>query len=111
VSAFLPLVRHGYRTVGALTRFQALNVGNLPAGSRVELSCRGRGCAFRSRRFAARDGRIALLGALKGRALRPGARLDVRVVGPAGERKVVSFTTRRGKPPRKTVRCAPSACA
>jgi Bacterial Ig domain len=109
--AFLPLVRHSYRTVGARTRFRALSVSNLPAGSRAELSCRGRDCPFARKRFPARAGTIGLVGALARRTLRTGTRLEVRVVGPAGERKVVRFTMRRGKPPRKTVRCVPRACA
>jgi Bacterial Ig domain len=109
--AFLPIVRHSFRTVGARTRFRSLSVGNLPAGSRAELSCRGRGCEFRRKRFAAREGKVALLAALRGRSLQAGARLEVRVVGPAGELKLVRFTMRRGKPPRRTVRCAPAGRA
>jgi hypothetical protein len=87
-----------------------LRVANAPAGSRVELSCRGRGCAFVRKRFPARAGRIGLRRALKGRPLRPGAQLRVRIAGPAGELKVVSFKVRRAKPPRRT--CTPArSCA
>jgi hypothetical protein len=62
---FQPIVGNGYRTRGALTRFVAVRVSNLPA-----------------RR--------------------------VRAVGPAGDVKVVSFTMRRGRLPRKSVHCAPA---
>lgn len=106
--AFLPIVRNSFRTIRGRTRFLALNVSNLPAGSRAELSCRGPGCAFSRKRFAPRMGRIALLPALRGRPLRTGARLAVRVVGPSGEVKLVRFAIRRGKPPAKLVRCAPA---
>jgi uncharacterized protein (TIGR03437 family) len=105
---FLPIVANSFRTRGALTRFLRLSVSNLPPGSRVELACRGRGCPLKRRRFVPRGGRVALLKALKGRRLRAGTRLEVRVVGPRRELKVVRFTLRRGKPPRKVVRCAPA---
>jgi hypothetical protein len=106
--AFLPIVRNSFRTVGPRTLFVALNATNLPEGSRAVLACRGPGCTFKQRRFTARDGRISLLPTLKRRKLRTGARLAVRVIGPAGQLKVVTFTMRRGKPPRKTVGCAPA---
>jgi uncharacterized protein (TIGR03437 family) len=104
---FLPIVRSGYRTRGPFTRFVLLRVRDLPAGTRVELLCRGRGCAFRNRRFAPRARRVNVLPALKRRWLRAGARLEVKAIGPRGERKVVRFRMRRGKAPRRTVRCAP----
>jgi uncharacterized protein (TIGR03437 family) len=106
-SPFVPVVRSGLRTRGPYTRFFRLSVRDLPAGGRVEVRCRGGGCAFRTRRFAPPTGKVNLLPALKRRRLRAGARLEVKAIGPRGERKVVRFTMRRGKLPRKTVRCGP----
>jgi hypothetical protein len=106
LAGFRPLVRNSYRTSGSWTRFLLLSVSNLPAGSRAELSCKGRGCPLGRKRFQPRRGQVSLLRALKGRRLRAGIRLTVRAIGPRGEQKAVAFTMRRGKPPRKTVRCA-----
>jgi uncharacterized protein (TIGR03437 family) len=105
---FDPVVRNTFRTRGAFTRFLALSVRRLPRGSRVELACGGRSCPFERKRFRARKGRAMLLPALKRRRLRAGARLEVRVIGPRGQLKIVRFYMRRGKAPRKQVRCAPA---
>jgi hypothetical protein len=107
LAGFQPLVRNSFRTIGRWTRFLLLSVSNLPAGSRAELSCRGRGCAVARRSFEPRRGRVSLVRALKGRRLAAGTRLTVRAIGPGGEQKRVTFSMRRGKAPRKTVRCAP----
>jgi len=107
-SQFLPTIRNSFRTRGPFTRFLLLSVRGLPAGSRVVLTCRGRGCPLKRRRIAPRSGKAALLPALKGRRLRAGSRLEVRVVGPRGELKILRFKMRRGRPPRKTLRCAPA---
>jgi uncharacterized protein (TIGR03437 family) len=107
-SPFVPIVHNSFSTRGAFTRFTRLSVSNMPAGSRVELACGGRSCPFKRKRFQARKGNAALLPALKRRRLRAGARLEVRVVGPQGELKIVRFYMRRGKPPRKRVQCAPA---
>jgi hypothetical protein len=40
--------------------------------------------------------------ALKGRRLRAGAVLEVRITGPSGQLKVTRYTMRRGKAPRVT---------
>jgi hypothetical protein len=107
MAAFRPLVRNSFRTRRSWTQFLRLSVSNLPAGSRVEVSCRGgRGCPFERRKFGARRGKVSLVKALKGRRLAAGTRLTVRAIGPGGEQKVVTFTMRRGKAPRQTVRCA-----
>jgi uncharacterized protein (TIGR03437 family) len=105
---FDPIVRNSFRTRGRFTRFLALSVSRLPAGSRVELACGGRSCPFKRRRFRARNGRVALRPALKRRRLRAGVRLEVRAIGPNGELKIVRFYLRRDKSPRKRVRCAPA---
>jgi hypothetical protein len=107
LGGFQPLVRYSFRTRGRWTQFLSLRVSGLPRGSRAEIACKDRGCPVRRKRFAPRNGRVSLVGALKGRRLRAGARLTVSVVGPAGDRKVVTFRMRRGKVPRKVVRCMP----
>ena len=110
-SPFAPVVRSSFSTRGSYTRFALLSVRDLPAGGRIELYCRGgrdRGCAFSKRRFTPRAGKVNLLPTLKRRRLRAGARLEIQAIGPRGERKVVQFSMRRGRPPTKTVRCAPA---
>jgi hypothetical protein len=106
LGVFQPLVRYSFLTRGAWTRFLRLSVSGLPPGSRAALACDGRGCPVKRVRFTPRSGRVSFVGALKRRRLRAGARLSVTIRGPAGERKVVAFRMRRGKAPRKSVRCA-----
>jgi hypothetical protein len=107
LAGFQPLVRNSFRTIGRWTRFLSLSVSNLPRGGRAVLSCRGRGCPVARRSFESRRGRVSLVRALNGRRLPAGTRLTVRAVGPGGEQKLVTFTMRRAKAPRRTVRCAP----
>jgi hypothetical protein len=103
---FLPLVAAAYRTVGAKTTFSALAVRNAPAGTKVRLTCKGRGCPLRARTFTVRGGKAALVKALKRRGLRTGATIEIRVTGPAGELKLVRYRMRKGRVPARTMQCA-----
>ena len=85
----------------------------IPAGSRVVLKCkppkgRRRACPFRriSRWFPAERRRLRLAKAFKGRKLRPGTVIEVRVTGADVIGKVVRYRTRRGdRAPVKRSRC------
>ena len=92
---------------GALTRFTLLAVRQLPAGGAVELRCRGRGCPFATNRTKAKPGqaRVVLTSLLKGRRLRAGAVLEVRVSAPQTIGRVERFVVRSGRAPRRIVLC------
>jgi hypothetical protein len=88
------------------TRITGLTVRNAPAGSRIRLTCRGRGCP-KARRIAVKKARrqVKLTKFVRGRRLRPGARLEVRVTAPATIGKLRRLTMRAGKLPRNQSLC------
>ena len=91
----------------ALTRFTLLAVRQLPAGGAVELRCHGGGCPFSTNRTQAKPGqtRVVLTDLLKGRPLRAGAVLEVRVSAPQTVGRVERFLIRRGHGPKRSVLC------
>lgn|GEM_PF-5437889 len=92
-------------------RFRRLTAKRVPRGSKLELRCRGRGCPFKTRRVVRSTKRSthSLLRPLKGRTLRPGIRLQVRITGPDSSVQRQTFTVRRGKEPRRVTRCREGA--
>ena len=108
VVAFRPLVAHAYRSSQGRTRFSKLRIRGAPTGSTVRLTCTGRRCPLRSRRYTVTTGTLDVVGALRRRALAAGVILTIRIASPAGEVRLVRYTTRRGKAPRRTIRCATS---
>ena len=103
---FAPSINHSYRLRGSRTRFTALTVRGLPAGSKVQITCKGHGCPFKSHTYTPKQGKLGTPGTIRRRYLRAGTRLAVTAVGPAGDRKVVNFRLRKGKAPVRTIRCA-----
>jgi hypothetical protein len=96
-----------YAKTGSRTAL-SLTISGLPAGSRVAVKCRGKGCPFRSRRFKPKHGRLVLR-ALRRHLLAPRAVVIVTATGPQGQRKITTFTMRGGTAaPRHVTRCAAS---
>jgi len=102
-------VRYEFLYKGPRTHFTLLIVNQLPAGGIVEVRCRGGGCPFATNRVKAKPGqkRVTLTNLLKGRRLRVGATLEVRVSAPQTIGRVERFRIRRGKGPVHTVLCTP----
>ena len=89
------------------TLVDRLRLGRVRRGQTVRLSCRGGGCPFKSRRLKVkRKGRLDIARPLRGRRLRGGARLTIRVTAPNGVAKQFAFTFRRGAAPIFLIRCA-----
>jgi hypothetical protein len=95
------LVRRAY------TRARRLLLRALPAGARVRLRCRGRGCPFARRRVPTRAGAANAGRHLAGARLRPGTVLELRVTAAGAPAQVLRYTIRRGKRPRLTRLCRP----
>ncbi len=103
----------------SFTRFTAITIRRVHAGSTLRISCTGRGCPFRSRsRRLKRNQRTLTLSRPLGRArLRPGARLEVRITLPGTVGAVAVYTVRAGKAPARSDRCLspgakrPTRCA
>jgi hypothetical protein len=91
---------------GSGTVARTLRVRDVPEGGRVILRCDGPGCGFAKRRVRVRDsGEAALKPLLRGRRLRAGAVVEVRVTAPGFVGKVTRFRMRRARVPVKTSLC------
>jgi hypothetical protein len=97
-----PTVRNSWSTLGGRTRVVRLTAVDVPAGGRVDLTCRGRSCPFKRKRYAPTNGRAVLAPAFRGRRLRPRTRIDVRITGPGIRTKLVRYVTKRRGIPRST---------
>jgi PKD repeat protein len=90
------------------TRIRELVV-HAPAGARIRVRCRGRGCPFRS--FARKAdvhvyaARIVRIHRLRKHLLRPGTLIEIRVTKRGEVGKFTRFRIRKGKPPKRTDRC------
>ena len=85
---------------------------DLDGRERVRLTCKGKGCKFKTRRRKAgrRADSLILDKQVRGARLRPGARLIVRVRRADRVRKTFTFTMRAKRSPKQRIRCnAPGA--
>lgn len=105
-ASFDPRVSHGADYRRARTTFKKLTISGLLKGSKVVASCRGKGCRFKKRAIASGGGKLNVLKKLKRVRLRAGAVLQLRITGPAGDLKVVTWKMRKGKSPAVSYRCA-----
>jgi Ca2+-binding RTX toxin-like protein len=88
-------------------RFTTLRVSDLKARDRIELRCRGEGCAFRRKVLTARAGkpRISLVGRFKKRFLRRGAVVEIRILRAHFEGKVFRLRVAAGPSVKRTRLC------
>lgn len=104
------------RNSGASTRIRTLRVTRLAGGESVKVTCKGRGCKFKSRTRKAKRGTLKLDSLFAGRSLRNGARVVVRVTKANMVGTSVAITARRGAKPKIVRRCLrpgaknPSVC-
>jgi hypothetical protein len=105
--AFLPRVSSATKRSGAMTTFTKLTVSGLPSGAKVQISCKGKGCAFRTRSLTVKGATLNVLRALKRLRLGSGAVLTVRVTNAAGTTRATALKMRRGARPQSSTRCAP----
>jgi len=100
-------VSASFRT-GSRTRVRQLDI-TAPADARVRITCRGRGCPSPTTETVGARRRLRLGGEFRGRRLRPGAVITIRVTKPGTLGTEIRFTVRRGKAPRRTAKRVRSA--
>jgi hypothetical protein len=88
-----------WRRAGHTTRVRSFTITRLPAGAKVSVTCKGKGCPFSHRTFKARRGKISLTKALRRARLRKHARLTLTISAPGYSRQAVRFTARPPKSP------------
>jgi hypothetical protein len=95
-----PVVRIAGRFRGSRTSLTRVTV-RAPAGTRIRVACKGRGCPYRRRTVAARLLRVRSLQ----RSYAPRATIEIRVTQGHRIGKYTRLTTRRGKAPLRIDRC------
>jgi hypothetical protein len=99
-------VRNRWLVGSRSTQVATLAVREAPTGATVRVTCKGRGCAFKRRTLTVgRDGRAVFTKRFKGRGLKPGAVIEVRITAGGYFGKVVRYTVRKGKLPKSKVLC------
>ena len=103
-----PVVRiAGTETVSGI-RLRLLAVQQAPAGSRITVKCKGRGCPVKSSSKVAVAGKVGLAPVefrRFERTLRPGVTLEVRVTKAGEIGKYTRLVVRRGKLPERVDTC------
>ncbi len=90
------------------TQLKGLVINDVPAGATVRVSCKGKGCPFKSRKFARDDsGRAVATKPFKRKRLKPGVVITVRVTKPGAVGRVVIYDVTRRKLPKPQRLCIP----
>jgi hypothetical protein len=76
-----------------------LKVTRVLKGSTVTVTCRGKGCPFKSRKLQGNGKTLDLKGLFNGRKLKRGAKVKIVVAAPGTTAKIVSFKVRHDKTP------------
>jgi hypothetical protein len=115
--------RWGVEVFGALTLVESVEILNIPAGARVEVTCQGHGCPFHSKQITsvvhktrcrkhhchtthvAPSGQIDLGFPFQHRRLQRGVVLSVRVVKTGWIGRETKIVLRANRPPKKSVLC------
>ena len=97
---------HDYLFVGKQTKFVSLLIHGLPKTAKVTVSCKGGGCAGKSKTLKHSGGKFNVVKALKSLKLKPGAKLTVTVRGEGNAQAIARYVIRQGKRPTDTYRCA-----
>ena len=82
-------------------------VTRVPKAASVELSCRGRGCAFKRKAVRAKRGVAKLTRLFRGSVLQPGARVEVRVTMRGAVGRLFRYTVQPGDFPEVSGGCLP----
>ena len=104
----LPCV--GYATFersGSLTQLIGLAVGDVPAGSKVTLTCSGTECPFGTKSFTMSTNvkTLAFTDMFRDPNLRPGTVLELRVTKPGWIGKSFKYEIRSSGDPKATTQC------
>jgi hypothetical protein len=92
-----------WKLYGKRTEVQTLTVSNAPAGSKVTISCKGKGCKFRKVSSTLTGTRLKLAVRFRGRKLPARTVITVTVTKPGWIGKTFRYVTRAGKFPKLTL--------
>ena len=92
-----------WRLYGKRTKVQTLTVSNAPVGSKVTISCKGKGCKFRTVSSTVTGSTLKLAVKFKGKKLPARTVITVVVTKAGWISKTFKYTTRAGKFPKLTL--------
>jgi hypothetical protein len=88
-----------FKVKGKRTVVRRLVLTGVPDGAKVKLSCKGKGCPFKSKTFRPKHGSVSLTKALRHRSLAKGMRLVITVAMPGAKTQVFTVSIRAGGKP------------
>ena len=94
---------------GAMTELIGLAVGNIPAGTKVTLSCSGPSCPFASKviNLDRPVGTLAITDMFLDTRFKPGTTIEVRVTKAGLVGRVFHYETQASSEPRMVAQCLP----
>jgi hypothetical protein len=92
-----------WRLYGKRTKVQTLTVSNAPAGSKVTISCKGKGCKFRKVSSTLTGTKLKLAVRFRGKKLPARTVITVTVTKQGWIGKTFKYVTRAGKFPKLTL--------
>jgi hypothetical protein len=97
-------VSYGWSYNARWSRATALTVKDVPANATLLLTCKGKGCPFKTKRVTTTTAKrtLSLLAHLKKAKLRVGATLTLTISAPHATAKTVRFKVRKSRTPRFT---------
>jgi hypothetical protein len=102
------VVSNQWGVARTFARLRTLVVHNAPAGARITLTCKGRGCPIKKarRRTVARElQRITLQQGFRRARLRIGTRLRLTITAAGTIGRTYTYVVKRGAPPTRTTVC------
>jgi hypothetical protein len=102
------VVSNQWGVARSFARLRTLVVHNAPAGARIVLTCKGRGCPIKKarRRTVQRElQRITLTRGFRKARLRVGTRLRLTITAAETIGRTYTFVVKRGAPPTRTIVC------
>lgn len=96
-----------FKATAASTKVTKLIASALKRGDKVKVTCKGKGCAFKSKSVKPVAGKANLLKLFKKRALAPKAVVTVWITRAGAIGQVVKFTIQKGKKPKRANLCVP----
>jgi hypothetical protein len=102
-------IRYAFRFTRRTTSVTTLNLSKVTKGSKLKVTCKGKGCPFKSKRVKLKRGKAKLSRIFKKRRrrakLRRGARIQISLTKSGLISKVYRFKVRRAKLPTFATRC------
>lgn len=99
-SALAAKLGSSFKVKGKQTLVRKLVLSGVPDGAQVKLSCKGKGCPFKSKTFRPKHGKVSLTKAFSHRKLANKAKLTISVAMPGAKTEVFTISMRAGKKPK-----------